>query len=79
YELIEQDLSLLELEMGQNGFFWVRTRYGFKTFLLLILGLYSDLRDLLLLPWPDLELHLSGDVFLSCDLNGLHVSAIYRG
>ncbi|GJT21881.1 hypothetical protein Tco_0891818, partial [Tanacetum coccineum] len=43
----------------------VRTpRYGFKTFLLLTLGLYSGLRDLLLLPWPDLELHLSGDEFL---------------
>ncbi|GJS40077.1 hypothetical protein Tco_0565120 [Tanacetum coccineum] len=31
-----------------------------------ILGVlqYSDLRDLLLLPWPDLELHFSGDEFL---------------
>ncbi|GKA62363.1 hypothetical protein Tco_0761882, partial [Tanacetum coccineum] len=35
-----------------------------KGFLLLILGFYSDLRDLLLLPWPDLELHLSDDEFL---------------
>ncbi|GJY68175.1 zf-CCHC domain-containing protein [Tanacetum coccineum] len=86
YKLIEQDLILLELQLGRMGFRFV-PRYGFKTFLLLILGLYSDLRDLLLLSWLDLELHLSGDEFLrarvteikeSKDLTSLSLDELIR-
>ncbi|GJX34440.1 hypothetical protein Tco_0245997 [Tanacetum coccineum] len=49
YKLIEQELSLLELEMGRNGVFSLGTSLDPS--------------------WSELELHLSGDKFLRCDLN----------